>query len=454
MPSLPSFDAIVVGAGFSGLTAAQSLVTAGKNVLVLEARDRSGGRVKPGNIAGLTIDLGGMWVGTTQKRLRALVEAQGYKTYPTWLEGKARIEMLGRIVDCQREDFAPALPLTAKLEFAFLEGRLRRMIDAVPLDDPTSAPQAAKWDAMSLGEWIRRNVRTKGLRLTLTLITRSVFCVEPDELSLLHFLFYLRSGNGLDALISAETGGAQHLMIEGGLHQVAQRIADGLGDAVLYEAPVMAVEQAQDAISVVTPRGVYSAQRLIMAVAPPLAGGISFAPMLPHARDALHQRMPMGSVIKVWIAYDRPFWRDSGFNGFVFSDQSGFSPCFDVSPPGDGPGLIAGFFDASEASIWSARTPEVRRKEVIALLVRTLGAKALSPLDYVENDWTTERWSRGCYAAYAPPGVWTRFGKALREPIGRIHWAGTETATEGNGYVEGAIQAGERAAAEVIAVLS
>ena len=376
------------------------------------------------------------------------------KTYPTWLDGKARIEMLGRIVDCPREDFTPALPLTAKLEFAMLEGKLKRMIAAVPPENPTAAAHAEAWDAMSLGEWMRRNVRTKGLTLVLTLITRSLFCAEPDDLSLLHFLFYLKSGLGLDALISAEPGGAQHLMIEGGLHQVAQKMADDLGDAVLYAAPVMAVEQSQSDVSVVTPRGVYSAKRLILAVAPPLAGGLSFAPMLPHARDALHQRMPMGSVIKAWIAYDRPFWRDDGYNGFVLSDRFGFSPCFDVTPPGDGPGLIAGFFDASEASIWSARMPEKRRKEVIGLLVSTLGANALSPIDYVENDWTTERWSRGCYAAYAPPGVWTRFGQAMREPVGRIHWAGTETATEGNGYVEGALQSGARAAGEVIAALA
>jgi monoamine oxidase len=451
---LPDFDAIVVGAGFAGLSAAQALTTAGKRVLLLEARDRPGGRVKPGVIAGITIDLGGMWVGTNQTRLRALLDMQGLKTYPTWLEGEARIELLGRTVNCPREDFAPALPLMAKLEFGMLEGRLKRMIDAVPLDDPASAPHAREWDAMSLGEWMRRHVRTKGLRLILTLITRSVFCAEPDALSLLHFLFYLKSGGGLDALISAEPGGAQNLMVVGGLHQAAQNIADELGDAVHYEAPVLAVEQAEDCVRVVTPRGIYSADRLIMAIAPSVAAGVSIAPMLPHARDALHQRMPMGAVIKTWIAYVRPFWRDAGLNAFISSDRSGFSPCFDVSPPGDGPGLIAGFFDASEASIWASKSPDARRKEVLDLLVRMLGAKAMHPIDYVENDWTTERWSKGCYAAFAPPGVWTQFGSAMRVPVGRIHWAGTETATEGNGYVEGALQSGARSANEVITALA
>jgi monoamine oxidase len=158
----------------------------------------------------------------------------------------------------------------------------------------------------------------------------------------------------------------------------------------------------------------------------------------------------MGAVIKVWIAYDRPFWRDVGLNAFLASDTAAFSPCFDCSPP-EGPGLIAGFFDASEASIWSAKSSEERRKEVLGLLTKHLGQKAAHPIDYVENDWTTESWSRGCYGAYAPPGLMSRFGNAVRAPVGPIHWAGTETATEWTGYVEGALQAGDRAALEILA---
>ena len=391
-----------------------------------------------------------MWVGTTQKRLLKLVEDQGLKTYPTWLDGQCVIEMMGRSRRCPREDFSPALPLLAKLEFALLEGRLKRMIGSVPLDDPASAKDAETWDAQSVGEWTRCNVRTKGLALALTLITRSVFCAEPDDLSLLHWLFYMKAGGGLDALVSAEPGGAQHLMIAGGLHQVAQRLADDLGDAIVFDSPVLALNQDEAGVSAITAIARYHAKHAIVAIAPALANGISFTPTLPHNRDAIHQRMPMGSVIKCWIAYDRPFWRDFGLNAFVSSDRSGFSPCFDVSPPG-GPGLIAGFFDASEASTWSSKGEAARKEEILDLLARTLGEQARTPIGYTENDWTQEAWSRGCYAAYAPPGVWTRFGNAVREPSGRIHWAGTETATEHVGYVEGALQAGEHAAGDVLA---
>lgn len=451
MQSLPHSDVLIVGAGFSGLIAARKLRAAGRSVRILEARERPGGRIKPGSIAGVTIDLGGMWVGTEQKRLRALVEEFGLTTYPTWLEGECAIEMFGRITRCPREDFAPALPLSAKIEYALLDRKLKAMIAAVPADNPAAAPRAAEWDSMSLGEWMRRNVRTRGLRLMLEMVTESVFCAEPGDVSLLHWLFYMKSGGGFDRMISAEPGGAQHLLIEGGLHQAAARLADELADAIEYEAPVRSIEQDESGVRIATGKGDYTASRAIVAIAPTLANGIVFAPPLPQSRDALHQRMPMGSVIKCWIAYVRPFWRDAGLNGFVFSDKSPFSPGFDVSPPG-GPGLIAGFFDARDAESWSGRTPEERKAAVVELLARTLGEQARNPIDYAECDWTQETWSRGCYAAYAPPGVLTRAGHALRAPCGRVHWAGTETATFASGYVEGALEAGERAAAEVAAL--
>ncbi len=447
MDAAKPLDAIIIGAGFSGLRAGLKLKEAGHSFLILEARDRVGGRVKSGQIAGQTIDLGGMWTCDNQPRLMGLIKQHGLKTYPTYLDGHALVELMGITSKCPREDFAPALPLFAKLDYARLEGRLNRLIESVDTTSPHHSDP--KLDAISFGEWMRRNVKTSGLALMLTLITRSVFCAEPDEISLLHWLAYMKAGGGLDSLIAAEPGGAQHLLIEGGLHQLASRLAESLSDHIHFEAPVHRIEWQQDWATVITPKGKQSARKLIMALAPPMAAQIQFSPPLPHARDAIHQRMPMGAVIKVWIAYDRPFWRDAGRNAFLASDASGFSPCFDCSPP-DGPGLIAGFFDASEASTWSARTANDRRAEVLALLTKHLGPKAANPLDYVENDWTTEDWSRGCYGAYAPPGLMSRFGAAIRTPVGSIHWAGTETAPRWTGYVEGALEAGERAATEIL----
>ena len=449
-----SIDVAIIGAGFSGLTAAAEIKRAGHSVRIFEARDRAGGRVKAGSIAGQSIDLGGMWIGTTQNRLRALADGQGRQTYPTSLDGQAVIEMLGKQVRCAREDFAPALPLLTKLEYLWIERRIAAMVATVPADDPTKAPKAHEWDSQSLGEWMRRNVRTKGLYATLSIAVGSIFCTEPDQISLLHFLFYLRSAGGLNALMSSEIGGAQHMAVVGGLHQIASQMAADLEGDIRYNTPVRDIEWQGDHVRLVTADGQHLAKRVIIAMAPPLAGRIVFTPPLPHARDALQQRMPMGSVIKVWIAYATPFWRADGKNGMVASDIAGFSICFDVTPAPDGPGLLVGFFDASAATAWSGQSVEARKAEVLSVLARTLGDAARAPIDYVENDWTTEAWSHGCYGAYAPPGVWTRFGAALRAPIGPLHWAGTEAATIWSGYIEGAIQSGERAAAEVIAALA
>ena len=376
-----------------------------------------------------------------------LIKRHGLKTYPTYLDGHGIVDLLGKITRCPREDFAPALPLLAKFDFARLEGRLNRLIDAVDAKAPHVCD--ADLDAMSFGEWMRQNVKTKGLSLMLTLITRSVFCAEPNEISLLHWLAYVKSGKGIDSLISAEPGGAQHLLVEGGMHQLTAQMAEPIRDSIILNTAVQTVQWSSEGVDVITPQGHFAAKHLIVALAPPMAAGIQFDPPLPHARDAIHQRMPMGAVIKVWIAYDRPFWRDTGLNGFLVSDTSGFSPCFDCSAPG-GPGLIAGFFDASEASHWSAKTPGERRAEVLSLLAKHLGSQARTPIDYVENDWTTEGWSRGCYGAYAPPGLWSRFGAAMRCPVGPIHWAGTEAATRWTGYIEGALQSGARAASEIL----
>jgi monoamine oxidase len=211
-------DAIIIGAGFSGLRAGLKLKEAGQSFLILEARDRVGGRVKAGEIAGQVIDLGGMWTCDNQQRLMELIKQHGLKTFPTFLEGHALVELMGKTSKCPREDFAPALPLFAKLDYARLEGRLNRLIDSVDPASPQSSDPAL--DAMSFGEWIRRNVKAQGLALMLTLITRSVFCAEPDQISLLNWLTYLKAGGGLDRMIAAEPGGAQHLLIEGGFQHL------------------------------------------------------------------------------------------------------------------------------------------------------------------------------------------------------------------------------------------
>jgi monoamine oxidase len=441
-------DVIVVGAGFAGLWAAKALRAAGVEPLIIEARDRVGGRTCPGSIAGLTIDLGGMWVGPTQTVLDALAREYGVETYPQYITGKSAIELNGKWHSSEGEDYLALLSLPVKLDVAQLVYRLTALSDSINPESPWTHPKAEAFDAMTLQTWLDEHTHTDGAMSFMVSLIRSVFCAEPADLSFLFCLFYLRSGGNLEELTTFRNGAQQRLFV-GGVHQLSQRMADKLAERVLLNSPVTDIDQDPEGVTVTCPAATFRAKALIVAIAPALAGRINYLPLLPHKRDALTQRMPMGSVIKVWIAYSTPFWRARGFSGLFSSDTAAFGPAFDVTPPGTPVGILAGFFDARNSVEWSARTSEQRRAEVVRCLTNAFGAQAQAPLEYVEKNWTQERYSLGCYTGTLGPGALTQFGPALRESVGRIFFAGTESSAIWAGYIEGALRSGARAAAEV-----
>jgi monoamine oxidase len=441
-------DVIIVGAGFAGLAAAKALRAAGAEPLVVEARDRVGGRTCPGSIAGLTIDLGGMWVGPTQTALDALAREYGVETYPQYITGKSAIELNGKWHSSEGEDYLALLSLPVKLDVAQLVYRLTALSDSIDPERPWAHPKADAFDAMTLQTWLDAHTHTDGAMSFMVSLIRSVFCAEPADLSFLYCLFYLKSGGNLEELTTFRIGAQQRLFV-GGVHQLSRRMAEQLGERVFLNSPVTDIEQNAEGVTVTCPDATFRAKALIVAIAPALAGRINYSPLLPHKRDALTQRMPMGSVIKVWIAYSTPFWRARGFSGLFSSDVAAFGPAFDVTPPGTSAGILAGFFDAKNSVEWSARTNEQRRAEVIRCLTGAFGAEAQAPLEYVEKNWTLERYSRGCYTGTLGPGALTQFGPTLRESVGRLFFAGTESSPIWAGYIEGALRSGARAAAEV-----
>jgi monoamine oxidase len=273
----------------------------------------------------------------------------------------------------------------------------------------------------------------------------AVFAVEPSELSLLHVLFYAASAGGWDDLLDTE-GGAQQDRIVGGSQRISLRMAEELGDRVRLSTPVRAIRTEADGVVAADVR----ARRAIVAVPPALAGRIDYDPPMPGPRDQLTQRMPMGSVIKTMAIYDEPFWRQDGLSGSGTSLPGPAQVIFDNTPPNGSPGVLLGFLEADEARALGRMSEGDRREAVIAEHTRLFGTKAAKPSGYVEKDWSSEPYSRGCYAGVLGPGAWTTFGTWLRDPVDRIHWAGTETATRWMGYFDGAVQSGKRAAAEVM----
>jgi monoamine oxidase len=266
----------------------------------------------------------------------------------------------------------------------------------------------------------------------------------------LHFLFYCRSGGTIDRLVATH-GGAQESRLEGGSQQLAMRLADRLGrDIVRLGAPVTAIRQDDGGVKATHDGGVVEAGRAIVAVPPTLAARIRYSPALPPLRDQLTQQVPMGYVTKVQLAYPEPFWRTEGLSGSVFSLDDEVSVIFDNSPPDLSCGVLLGFLEGGNARRAGKLPPEARKELILSQFVKFFGPRAADPNEYVERDWAAEEWSRGCYGGRFGTGVWTGYGEALREPVGRIHWAGTETAEVWNGYMDGAVRSGERAAREVL----
>jgi monoamine oxidase len=445
-------DVVVIGAGLAGLAAARELRAAGRDAIVLEARDRVGGRTLNEPIGdGKIVEIGAQWVGPTQDRVLALIAELGLETFPTWVEGRNVFERGGRL-----GHYSGTIPRTNPVglaEVGLAMKRLNSMAATVPTEAPWKAPKAARWDSETFATWMRRNVRTGVARDILRLAIIGVWAVEPRDVSLLHVLFYIRSAGSLELLTDAE-GGAQQDRVVGGSQLISLRMAEQLGPgAVELSSPVRFIHHSAEGVTVISDRLEVAARRVIVAVPPTLAGRISYDPPLPAVRDGLSQRMAQGSVVKCMAIYERPFWRERGLSGAVTSVSGPVSVGFDNSPPDGSPGVLLGFLEGGAARAAMDLPRERRRALVAECFGRIFGPDAAEPVAYVDRAWGAEEWSRGCYGGFMAPGGWSDHGAALREPIGAIHWAGAETATVWNGYMDGAVGSGVEAARAVHAAM-
>jgi monoamine oxidase len=442
-------DVCVIGAGFAGLTAARRLDQAGQSVAVLEARDRVGGRIWTEPLPdGTPIDRGGAWLSPLHERAFALAAEVGATTYKTYVDGAHLLSDGTRLR--RYKGLIPKISPLAVATLAIAQTRINRMAKQVPVEAPWTAAHADDWDARTVGLWLdHARISTPIGRALFEMAVRGLMTGDLHDVSLLHLLFLSHAHGGIDRLFSIE-GGAQENLVDGGLGSIAQSLAKDLAGRVQFNCPVQSISQRDDHVVVSGGDVAVTARHVVVTVPPALALEIAFDPVLPTDRTTLYRNAIAGPETKTLVVYDAPFWRADGLSGQSSQPGSAAEVTIDASPSDGTRGVLASFCFSHVAERLDALAPDERRGAVLDALTTRFGSRAASPTDFVETAWFNEPYTRGCSMAHFRPGILTRYGHLLREPFGRVHWAGTETATVSHGAVDGAVRSGERAANEVL----
>lgn len=445
-------EVIIIGAGFSGIAAAKKLYEANIPFIVLEARERLGGRVFTKQIKeGLYFDLGGQWIGPSHDRMYALCEEFGIGYFETYDQGFNLLDLNQKVK--KFKGLIPKMDILSLINLDFVLKKLERLAKSIPLDSPWSHPKALEFDSISLGAFVTSNSKTSTCKKVVDLALETVFAAELNEVSLLHALFYIKSGRDLNTLINIKNGAQLHRIV-GGMQTIIEKMAAPFKDRVYFDHAVERITQENETYQVSGKDFSYATRRIIMAVPPSLAAKIEFQPMLSTEKRQVMDRIAMGQVGKCFMVYDKPFWRDSGFSGQAFADHhSPFQSIFDTSPKNADYGIILGFTIGKRARNYFTKTKEERKAVMLEKLVEYFGTAAQNPLLYEDFTMTDEAWSKGCYAGIYPTGTWTGFQDAYAQTEGRIYWAGTEASKIWFGYIEGAVRAGETAANKVLSDL-
>jgi monoamine oxidase len=439
-------EVIVIGAGLGGLSTARALARARREVIVLEARPRIGGRLLSRTLQdGTSVDLGGQWYGPRQRRVLALVAELGLVTHATFTKGRTVYSFNGH-----NGSNRAGVPLGNPLMLAgiaFALRRLSRLSDSIEKSSSFGHSETAL-DRLSLQAWLRAHVWPESARSLMQFSLESLFCCSADQVSMLQALFCLQASGSLVQML-AVAGGAQERQVTAGSKQLVEGLASELAGRIRLGMPVERIEQRGERVRVLGHGFALSAAHVVLAIPPPLLLRIDFRPSLSSARMRLLGQIRMGSVVKSVAVYRSPFWREKGLCGTIWSDRGPLNGCYDSTPQHNTRGVLALLSAASAASELRELSPLERKRTLLGALAARLGDEALAPDEFLECVWADDAWTGGGYAAHVPPGAFAEGAELLRKPEGLLHWAGTETGLTWPGYMEGALESGERAAKEL-----
>jgi putrescine oxidase len=443
-------DVAVIGAGVTGLAAAARLVAAGRDVVVLEARDRVGGREWNTEIGGEANELGGEWVAPYHSRLHELLRELGIELFPAHRDGAdVYVDASGR--SHRHSGGESGLSPHSERALSEADAKLDELAKELDPEAPWEHIRARELDTVTFEEWLRTEVADGVARDNLRSYLADGFLTKPAHaFSLLQGLWAIAGAGGTYELFAAEQCLAYRVV--GGTQLIAIRLAERLGERVILEEPVRTIRWSDEGVEVVAATARARAQAAIVAIPPNLTGAIEFEPALPAWRMRLQEAVSQGSVTKFLAVYDEPFWRAEGLSGEGFAPQQFVRELYDNSPPSASVGVLCTFLPGEQADAVARMSPDVRKAAVLEGMARFVGPRALRASDFIETDWSAEEWSRGAYAATFGVGGLTRFGPDLRRPVGPLHWACADIAGFGHMHMEGGVRSGEAAAQAVLAL--
>mmetsp|Transcript_28535 Transcript_28535/g.40125 ORF Transcript_28535/g.40125 Transcript_28535/m.40125 type:complete len:516 (-) Transcript_28535:86-1633(-) len=478
---LKEVDVAIVGAGYSGLSAARVLKRHGVSFHVLEARERVGGRILNQEVVGQkpddVVEMGGEWLATGHHEALRLFKELGFEFFhrPFNTLGGAsnatvppcrgacavRVRSEDGWHSVSSPDAAVKLfPQEERQALQKAQDEMSKEVRNTPCHAPFSNPNASLWDSLSYDAFLKMVLGLQHFPMAYnTLYAYADDAEALNQISALFVLWQLNCSDGVEG-----SGGEDFWRVRGGSQAPAIRMAAQLGEDLQLGAHVTAIHRRDNSLyEVHSSKGVVVAKHVIVAgLTPSLITAIDFQPPLDGAMDQLLERMPVGTTMKYSMVYEKPWWRERGYLGkMIFLNTSAPSNyvhnCFDNSPYSWSRGVLTCFTEGAQNRAFLRLTDSQQKAVMQNILAEALGPSEEKMVEVLSKNWADDEFARGGYNIFFPPGVLSSFWPAAQRiyeqrqlgPPG-LWISGGDYSLPCLGYMNGAIQTGEETAMKII----